>query len=432
MKVTNLMSSLFDLEINVDIDIMANVKMSNEGRDCLHKTGRLNFCNDNSLGISHKSPVGLFGFTLVELLVVIAIIGVLIALLLPAVQSAREAARRMQCANNMKQWVLAAHNHHDTKQYLPAIQTGGETVRNAANNNCNRFGAHYALLPFLERQAYRDAIDNHATAPWLPSISSIRTIPINTLLCPSDSNNHTIAMIGGAQNHQAARSNIVVSHADGIARLQQNDSNREWAWDSTKKAYLRSKSSGQGDLTHRAIFYYTRQTGLTEITDGTSNTILISESATGQRRSIAIKGGVVVVSDFDLGTWVSKASVCMAARDGNEYKIGGNVSLYDHTRCASHLDSLSLHVAFNTAIPPNGPSCVKRNNEAELGFYTATSYHTGGVNCGFVDGSIHFVSDSVDTNGTPNTQTGIYLQGDSVFGVWGALGTPWQGEIKSL
>jgi prepilin-type N-terminal cleavage/methylation domain-containing protein/prepilin-type processing-associated H-X9-DG protein len=374
-----------------------------------------------------------FGFTLVELLVVIAIIGVLIALLLPAVQAAREAARRMQCVNNMKQWTLAAHNHHDIKQYLPAVQTGGETVKNATNNNCNRFGVHYALLPFLEQQTYRDAIDNHATAPWLPSISNIRTVPISTLLCPSDSNNRTIAMIGSARNHQAAKSNIVVSHADGVARLQQNDSNRQWSWNGTlKRAELTSKNSDQGDLTHRAIFYYTRRTGLEEITDGTSNTILISESVTGEWRSTLVKGGVVVVPGFDVGTYESKARVCLAARSGNEYVIGTGVSLYDHTRCASHLDSLSLHVAFNTAIPPNGPSCVKRNNEAELGFYTATSHHSGGVNCGFSDGSVRFVSDNVDTNGTPDTRTGIYLHGDSVFGIWGALGTPWAGEPKTL
>ncbi|MDR1484623.1 MAG: DUF1559 domain-containing protein [Planctomycetaceae bacterium] len=378
--------------------------------------------------------MGLFGFTLVELLVVIAIIGILIALLLPAVQAAREAARKMQCANNMKQWILAAHNHHDAKQYLPAIQTGGETVKNAANNNCNRFGAHYALLPFFEQQAYRDAIDNHATAPWLPSISNIRTVPINTLLCPSDSNNRKIAMIGSARNHQAAKSNIVLSHADGIARLQKNDSNRQWSWNNTlRRAELTSKSSGEGDLTHRAIFYYTRQTGLDEITDGTSNTILISESVTGSWHSTLIKGGVVVVPGIDpLSNWVGRTTACMAARSGNSYVIGTGVSLYDHTRCASHLDSLSLHVAFNTAIPPNGPSCLKRNNEAELGFYTATSHHPGGVNCGFVDGSVHFVSDSVDTNGAPNITAGIHLQGESVFGVWGALGTPWAGETKPL
>ncbi|MDR2345029.1 MAG: DUF1559 domain-containing protein [Planctomycetaceae bacterium] len=395
------------------------------------------FRNDNSHRINFKPSLemlGLFGFTLIELLVVIAIIGILIALLLPAVQAAREAARRMQCSNNMKQWVLAAHNHHDSKDYLPAIQTGGETVRNATNNNCNRFGVHYALLPFFEHQAYRDAIDNHATAPWLPSTSDIRTIPINILLCPSDNNNSTIAMIGTALNHQAAKSNIVVSHADGIARLQQNDSNRQWSWNSTlNRAELTSRTQGEGDLTHRAIFYYTRRTNLGEITDGTSNTVLISESVTGTRQSIKVKGGVVVVSDFDAGNWISKASVCMAARNGDKYVINGStVTLYNHTRCASHLDSLSLHVAFNTAIPPNGPSCVKRNNEAELGFYTATSHHLGGVNSGFADGSIHFISDNIDTNGTPDTSTGIYLHGHSVFGVWGALGTPWEGEINSL
>jgi prepilin-type N-terminal cleavage/methylation domain-containing protein len=362
-------------------------------------------------------------FTLVELLVVIAIIGVLIALLLPAVQAAREAARRMQCTNNMKQWLIAAHNHHDTKSYLPPIQYGGETVRTAGvNNNANRFGVHYGLLPFMEQQGYRDAIDNGAQAPWLPSIDSakVRTNPVSTLLCPSDGNNREIAMIGGSRNHQATKSNIVVSHADGVARLQQNDSSREWAWVGGR-AVLQGKTPGEGDLTHRAVFYYTRRTGLEAITDGTSNTILISESVTGDYQSIKVKGGIVVVPDFDLGDYISKASVCMAAKVGNEYKIGTGVSLYGHTRCASFLDSLSLHVAFNTSIPPNGASCVKANAEAALGFYTATSNHPGGVNCGFAGGSTHFVSDSVDTNGLPNTPTGIHLKGQSVFGVWGAM-----------
>ncbi|MDR0871051.1 MAG: DUF1559 domain-containing protein [Planctomycetaceae bacterium] len=374
------------------------------------------------------------GFTLVELLVVIAIIGVLIALLLPAVQAAREAARRMQCTNNMKQWLLAAHNHHDTLLTFPAVQTGGRTVQ-TKSANANRFGVHYALLTYMEQQGYRDAVDTGATAPWLPSVDTakVRTNPINTLICPSDGESKNMIMIGAARNHQAAHSNIVVSHADGIARLQQNDSAEEWAYDATNGCYKRGKTQGEGDLTHRAIFYYTKLTGIEQITDGTSNTIMISESCSGTYQSIQVKNGIVVVPNFDLGNWISKASVCMAARAGTEYKVDGtNVQLYNSSRCASHLDSLSLHVAFNTAIPPNGASCVKRNNEAELGFYTATSYHPGGVNSGFVDGSVHFLSDSIDTNGSPDTWTGTHLDGESVFGVYGALGTPWAGEAKSL
>ena len=83
-----------------------------------------------------------YGFTLVELLVVIAIIGILIGLLLPAVQAAREAARRMQCTNNVKQFVLAMHNHHDVNNYLPSQGAWGAGVKSS------RFGVHYQLLPY--------------------------------------------------------------------------------------------------------------------------------------------------------------------------------------------------------------------------------------------------------------------------------------------
>ncbi|WP_254513182.1 DUF1559 domain-containing protein [Anatilimnocola floriformis] len=95
---------------------------------------------------------GSWGFTLVELLVVIAIIGVLVALLLPAVQAAREAARRMQCQNNLKQMALAAHNHHDTYLYFPNAGSDGPT-RTCCNADDRRgWSWAFQLLPFIEQQ----------------------------------------------------------------------------------------------------------------------------------------------------------------------------------------------------------------------------------------------------------------------------------------
>src|SRR4051812_42716877 len=96
------------------------------------------------------------GFTLVELLVVIAIIGVLVALLLPAVQAARESARRMSCGNNVKQLALALHNHHDSKGYFPSGRT-----------SVGQFSVHAALLPYMEQENIYQTIDfsvsyNHA------------------------------------------------------------------------------------------------------------------------------------------------------------------------------------------------------------------------------------------------------------------------------
>ena len=129
------------------------------------------------------------GFTLVELLVVIAIIGILIALLLPAVQAAREAARRTQCSNNLKQLGLAAQNHHDAYKHLPP----GIGYYPIPNNGV--FGTyHFHLLHFFEEGNLFDS--SLGTAPFLPPVgptkvrypgnNNVYSQPVPTFLCPSD------------------------------------------------------------------------------------------------------------------------------------------------------------------------------------------------------------------------------------------------------
>jgi prepilin-type processing-associated H-X9-DG protein len=363
----------------------------------------------------------------VELLVVIAIIGVLIGLLLPAIQAAREAARRMQCSNNMKQWVLAAHNHHDAYTYLPSQFSYGSNVIS------DRFGVNYQLLPFMERQTLLDAINAHATAPWLPSISSIRTIPVSTLLCPDDPEGNQVAMLGGSHNHQGARTNIVICIADGAARVDSTNDSPNKVTHVGNDYVLTPKSTGTGDLTHRSLFHWYKRSKFKEVPDGLSNTIVISESVSGNWNNDQIRGSVAVYPGIDLGTWVSKPSLCMNIRNGNTYSWGTGISNLNHPRCGNYLDSLNISVAFNTIMPPNAPSCVKYQQEAyQVGFLAPTSFHTGGVNCGFLDGSVHFISDYIDTNGLSDTPTGTYLQGESRLGVWGALGTPSGRESRSL
>src|SRR5262245_60500274 len=104
------------------------------------------------------------GFTLVELLVVIAIIGVLVALLLPAVQSAREASRRSQCANHQRQILLALHNYHDVHNRFVYLRGG----RNSGANRCGDYHGILALLPFVEQGPRFDlwASDPNAVEPW--------------------------------------------------------------------------------------------------------------------------------------------------------------------------------------------------------------------------------------------------------------------------
>jgi len=244
-------------------------------------------------------------------------------------------------------------------------------------------------------------------------------------------------MLGGSHNHQGARTNIVFSIADGAARVDNTNDSPNKSVAITGGGYkLEGKTPGEGNLTHRSLFHWYKRSSFNGVIDGLSNTIVISECVSSDWNNTNIRGSVAVYPDIDLGNWVSKPSLCMNIRDKNTYKWGAgtaNPQNLNHPRCGNYLDALNISVAFNTIMPPNAPSCVKYQQEAyQVGMLAPTSYHTGGVNCGFLDGSVHFVSDTVDTNGLPDIPTGTHLTCESPLGVWGALGTPYGGEAKSL
>ncbi|MDR2345673.1 MAG: DUF1559 domain-containing protein [Planctomycetaceae bacterium] len=336
---------------------------------------------------------------MVELLVVIAIIGVLIALLLPAVQAAREAARRMQCSARMKQYVLALHNYYSVFEALPSFRTKFRTQ--------DSYSPTLSIFPYIEQTALYESISSNGTSPG--SASTIMQTPIVTLLCPSDSGARDLG-------RNTAKTNIVISMGDGV---NANTSRGPFGY-----VY------GQNIPTWKTF---------SSVTDGTSNTIAISECVSGKGTSdLRAKGGIAYMGSALQGPagYGLPANCFNNAIDPTSRSIKSTYVANNAWRCGRHLHATPCYIAFGTVIPPNGPSCAAANDDSNWGYFSAQSYHTGGVNTGFLDGSTHFISDSIDTNGMPtqlsnNASTGGDV-GKSVMGVWGGLGTIDGNETVSI
>lgn len=348
------------------------------------------------------------GFTLVELLVVIAIIGILVGLLLPAVQAAREAARRMQCTNNMKQVALALHNYHDTlKTFSTARQWLGTWSGGAGDDT---HGGLTGLLPYIEQGSLHNMIMSPGTyggATWPangwkpsygPNLAAEKASPYHTVvasfLCPSD----------GASSQrnpsfwdlEYGKTNYVLCHGDS------------------------ANSVTQTNLPSRGIFGYQFACKIGAVVDGTSNTALLSECVTFQSID-TIKGGIMANVTMDNNT---PPSNCMAfvGANGRYNRATGEQGWRGQGWC----QGAPGMIAFNTAIAPNGPSCASWRGTN--GYFTAQSYHTGGVNLAMADGSVRFTSQSIDTGNLSLRHTG---SGSSPYGVWGALGSRDGGEVVS-
>jgi prepilin-type N-terminal cleavage/methylation domain-containing protein len=356
------------------------------------------------------------GFTLVELLVVIAIIGVLIALLLPAIQAAREAARRMQCSNQLKQITIALHNYHDTNGAFPAGNSRIVHVEGATVNQCNVYTPLLMLMPFYEHQAvYEEATngpnagkDPSSGAPWADR-------NITAIICPSESN---------AWNTWG-RVSFVFCLGD-------------WAdknWESTSTIYNnRGVFTRGGGTGYQSADFFNIWRSMESLTDGTSKTIVFSERCVTSRRNTirgAYKLSVTGISNTVGGGVAVTPKSCMDVRDGNGYvTTGGGIQKDDHfgTRWADGRGPSS----FSTILPPNSPSCSGHilDYDARM-LVSASSYHTAGVNVSLGDGSVQFVSETIDTGTLTNTTTPV-TNGPSPFGVWGAMGSINGNESTSL
>ena len=377
-------------------------------------------------------------FTLVELLVVIAIIGMLIGLLLPAVQQAREAARRMQCSNHMKQFTLALHNYHDVRDEFPTARTNVGPKANATWEEAGTWGPDFFLLPFMEQQALYDDATTWARAQTsdvtIANYNNARgagvRVIISTLVCPSDPYGSKPGYTNGVGN--GTRCNIITCRGDFIYR-------NEWTTGSVAATGADPDPIGNTPLYNyqtgqkRAPFPLGIRHTMGSITDGTSNTMVISETASSENtEDILVKSGII-------SNWGNTATarmgidpgVCLDARSPTDKSRLRSTSDAMSRRGALMGIGRNLYSGFSAILPPNSPHCHPNTNPtgAGFGFYSASSYHTGGVSIGLFDGSVRFASDSIDTQGSTAVPV---LEGPSPFGTWGALGAINSGGVTSF
>ena len=352
----------------------------------------------------------LAGFTLIELLVVIAIIAVLIALLLPAVQSAREAARRMQCTNNLKQIALASLNYESGNgRFQPSnIQLEGKYPSVAWTNN---WSALAKVLPYAEGGSAYDAM-NFTVKDSQPQNTTVCGLVIKAFTCPSD------------PNTQAFNDGGTVF---GGTNYGPNDG--DWyvfSWPDTPSSAI---TSGAGSPS-RGAFAVNQARAMAEFTDGTSNTVLFSEVKSFQPR---IKCASLFTSVAS-----TSASSFPGPTDATPAKYTGCGTPDDkfHSRWSN---GGVYHAGFTTAWPPNHATTtvvpagttltfsgarsgtidtdILSANENDGGptfaAITSRSFHPGGVNSAFADGSVHFINSSI--NGF----------------TWRSLGTIAGGEVVS-
>jgi type II secretory pathway pseudopilin PulG len=370
---------------------------------------------------------------LVELLVVIAIIGVLIALLLPAVQAAREAARRMQCTNHLKQVMIATHNYHDVHDSLPTAQ--GQVKNHlpsgtAANRGAeSRWSTFLFLTPFMELTPIYDFVNAYTYGDlgypaepiqphwgWLAALPVAMRSSIPTLSCPSDGNVKT-----NYNAERTTRTSYRTSRADGIYN---NGSNSNASTD-----------ADFGRVHNRAIFPAYGWHNLSAVSDGTSNTIAFSESvSTDSATDRNVKAAIVLSMQGDLdNNPLTRGCVPSDVADGNMIKSSIADSDIKDWGGRRVFDGQAAYTGFTTVYPPNYPSCVSSHSwasgDGSFGIYTPSSNHTGGVNAAVADGSVRFVSETVDSG---NLAASKPSNGPSPYGVWGAFGSIAGAESKPL
>ncbi len=336
-------------------------------------------------------PPSTKAFTLVELLVVIAIIGILVALLLPAVQAARESARRMQCVNQIRQCGLALQNFHDVNQRLPSGSIRGEE---------GFFGEQITwigqILDYFEEgvvsdqvAAERARLAANGQTYLARNHGAIKRIELQVVLCPSDGERDGLRGEDAPTNFVACYGGS--TDTSGNLSSSNND--------------LGDALFDNGAATERidAAFYIDSQIKYAKISDGLSKTMAISECLVGQPNI------------RDLGGSASAGyRLCIAGEAPSTFGSGGPGTLGGFKRGGSWCyGAVNQHWGFSTMSPPNVP--LDGDIECAVwtvkGGFSARSSHPGGGNAVHHDGSSRFYNDDIDED------------------LWRSLGTTNRGEV---
>lgn len=313
------------------------------------------------------------GFTLVELLVVIAIIGILVALLLPAVQAARESARRMSCSNNLKQIGLAMHNYHDVHQAFPYAY-----MIDLTNLNVQTWGTR--VLPYLEQGAIMEKWDDRVPAfdqaPMLgfpPDVVAVNLelakTPLPFYRCPSspslDGNRYLGTMPAGSGGGGVPPLDLTWTVAPSDYCISTGVRG-----DFATIAYAGSSGgSRQGAIQPMAGPFGDDQSSMASIQDGTSNTFMVGERTGGDRIYFGRK-------EVDLGPVNGLNGGGWADFLNGEHWLAG--ALYD-----------------GTPGPDGGPCPINCTNLRSAGFY---SFHPDGAMFLLCDGSVRFIPKTVSAH----------------------------------
>jgi len=326
---------------------------------------------------SHLSPISRRAFTLVELLVVIAIIGTLVGLLLPAVQAAREAARRISCQNNLKQLGLAVLNYESSRKRFPAAVTGLPNVMPCDSTvSAKRANWVVSVLPFLEEQSIRDSYDL-SQSPCDPVNRRARSSVIQSMLCPSDSFNRQPFMGSSGEESQ--------DYGDDWARgnYGANGSLRFLGNDCCDGEATGSSPAGWADNYRRGVMGYNTAVRTADITDGLSKTTLLLELRAG-------------LTSYDgRGVWAlgMPGASSLWAHGGIYHDANGPNSYW--FAADDVINCFQLRNQFGTEGLGNKCMGCYPGGRAYWQGAGARSMHPGGLCISMADGSVRWITDMI-------------------------------------